>query len=79
MYLDLHYSKPKRKPANEERYNWLVAETLLGQNNRTLRTFIEHRHFPPGRLPPVEDCLENRSQKQQQKVFLNRGEWLLTH
>ena len=41
--LDLHYAKPKREPANEERYNWPVPETLLGQNNRTLRTENFHR------------------------------------
>ena len=31
-----YYSKPKGEPVNEERNNWPVPETLLGQNDRTL-------------------------------------------
>ena len=51
LFLGLHYifEKPKREPAkratSEERYIQLARtpETLLGQNNRTLRTFVGHR------------------------------------
>ena len=30
LFKDLHYAKPKREPANEERYNWPVPENRHG-------------------------------------------------
>ena len=40
---DLHYSKPKGEPVSEERYQLARSRDTPRANNRTLRTFIEHR------------------------------------
>jgi len=41
--LDLHYVKLlKGELVNEERYNWPVPETLLGQNDRALSSELSY-------------------------------------
>eukprot|EP00964_Phaeocystis_antarctica_P132210 scaffold96252_cov63-Phaeocystis_antarctica.AAC.3 len=45
VFRGAHYAKPKGEPVSEERYNWPVPETLLGQKRAytEFRTLIEHR------------------------------------
>ena len=47
-----YYSKPKGEPVNEERNNWPVPETLLGQNDRTLSSELSS-NITAYNSPPV--------------------------